>query len=100
MRAEAIETSKGQCQPKSLSTRNGLRKAENTMATIACTRTSSFMLPALFAGVLLATTPPVYAADEGPIMLGDYVTVLTLARDGAWGTATEAFTSRAIAFAI
>ena len=33
-------------------------------------------------------------------MLGEYVTVLTLARDGAWGTATETSTGRAIAFAI
>jgi hypothetical protein len=61
---------------------------------------SPFVLPALFAGVLLATTPPGRAADNGPIVLDEFVTVLTLARDGAWGTATETSIGRAIAFAI
>jgi hypothetical protein len=72
------------------------------MATIVRTKASCipFVFPAVFAGLLLTTTPPGHAADNGPIVLGDYVTVLTLARDGAWGTATETSISRAIAFAI
>jgi hypothetical protein len=39
-------------------------------------------------------------AGDGAVMLGEYVTALTLARDGAWGTATETSTGRAIAHAI
>ena len=58
------------------------------------------VLPALVAGLLLATTPSARATDNGPIVLGDYVTVLTLATDGAWGTATETSVGQAIAFAI
>jgi len=72
------------------------------MATIVSTkkRDIPFVLPALVAGLLLATTPPGRAVDNGPIVLGDYVTVLTLAPDGAWGTATETSVGQAIAFAI
>jgi hypothetical protein len=82
--------------------RSRLRKTENTMATILCAKARSvpFALPALLAGLLLTTTPPGHAADNGPIVLGDYVTVLTLSRDGSWGTATDTSVSRAIAFAI
>jgi hypothetical protein len=54
----------------------------------------------LLAGAVLFMTPPGHAGDDGAVVLGEYVTVLTLARDGAWGTATETSTSRAIAFAI
>ena len=57
-------------------------------------------LPALVAGLLLGMTPSSHADNDGAIVLGEYVTVLTLASDGAWGTATESSTSRAIAFAI
>ena len=72
------------------------------MATVVCTKNRDIplVLPALVAGLLLATTPSGRAADNGPIVLGDYVTVLTLATDGAWGTATETSIGRAIAFAI
>ena len=49
---------------------------------------------------LLLVTPVAHADRDGAVVLGEYVTVLTLARDGAWGTATEDSISRAIAFAI
>ena len=59
-----------------------------------------FALAALFATAMPGMAPPGHATDNGAAVLGEYVTVLTLARDGAWGTATETSTSRAIAFAI
>jgi hypothetical protein len=62
-------------------------------------RNIAFSLPALLAGLLLVT-PVSHADGDGATVLGEYVTVLTLARDGAWGTATETLTSEAIAFAI
>jgi hypothetical protein len=62
-------------------------------------RNIAFALPALLAGLLLVT-PVSHADEDGAVVLGEYVTVLTLARDGAWGTATETSTSQAIAFAI
>jgi hypothetical protein len=55
---------------------------------------------ALVASLLLGMTPSSHADSDGAIVLGEYVTVLTLASDGAWGTATEASTGRAIALAI
>jgi hypothetical protein len=58
-----------------------------------------FVSALLLANAMLIAAPPA-RADDGAVMLGDYVTVLTLARDGAWGTATETSTSRAIAYAI
>ena len=54
---------------------------------------------ALLAGLLLGTSPS-HADNDRAVVLGEYVTVLTLARDGAWGTATETSAGRAIAFAI
>ena len=63
-------------------------------------RNIRFALPALVAGLLLGMTPFSHADKDGAIVLGEYVTVLTLASDGAWGTATESSTGRAIAFAI
>ena len=63
-------------------------------------RNIRFALPALVTGLLLGMTPSSHADKDGAIVLGEYVTVLTLASDGAWGTATETSTSRAIAFAI
>jgi hypothetical protein len=69
------------------------------MDNIAGLRNIAFALPALLAGLLLVT-PVSHADDNGAIVLGEYVTVLTLARDGAWGTATETLTSQAIALAI
>jgi hypothetical protein len=71
----------------------------STFATVAPTRNRSIAL-ALLVGLLIGTTPASRAAEDGAVVLGDYVTVLTLARDGAWGTATETSTSQAIAFAI
>jgi hypothetical protein len=68
--------------------RAGARRGKNRLACV---------LP--LAAVMLITAPPAQA-DDGAVMLGEYVTVLTLARDGAWGTATETSTSRAIAYAI
>ena len=58
--------------------------------------------PALvvFAGLTLATPRAGQAGDTPGGMFGEAVTVLTMARGGAWGTATETSTSRAIAFAI
>ena len=72
------------------------------MAISGCTKTRyiPFTLPALLAGLLIGTTPPGHAADHGPIVLGNDVTVLTIARDGSWGTATDTFVNRAIALAI
>jgi hypothetical protein len=61
-------------------------------------RKTKFAAMALLASAMI-TAPPA-RADDGAVMLGDYVTALTLARDGAWGTATETSTSRAIAYAI
>ena len=72
------------------------------MATIARTKNRDIpsVMPALVAGLLLTATPPGNASDSGPLVLGDHVTVLTLAHDGAWGTATETSVGRAIAFAV
>jgi hypothetical protein len=67
--------------------------------TVKRPRNILFALPALLAGLLLVT-PLSHADNDGAIVLGEYVTVLTLASDGAWGTATETSTSQAIAFAI
>ena len=76
--------------------------SEYTMAISGRTKTRyiPFTLPALLAGLLIGTTPPGHAYDHGPIVLGDYVTMLTIARDGSWGTATDTFVNRAIALAI
>ena len=63
-------------------------------------RNIRFALPALVAGLLIGMTPSSHADNDRTIVLGEYVTVLTLASDGAWGTATEYPTGRAIAFAI
>ena len=57
-------------------------------------RNVRFALPALVAGLLIGMTPSSHADNDG------IVTVLTLASDGAWGTATEYPTGRAIALAI
>jgi hypothetical protein len=54
----------------------------------------------LLAGLLLCVSPPGHADERDGAVFGESVTVLTLARDGAWGTATDTSTSRAIAFAI
>jgi hypothetical protein len=48
----------------------------------------------LVVGALLGTALPVYAIDD------DQWTVLTLASDGAWGTASDFYIGHAIAFAI
>jgi hypothetical protein len=72
---------------KSNAHRAGARRGKNRLACAL-----------LLANAMLITVPPAQAGD-GAVMLGDYVTVLTLARDGAWGTATETSTSRAIAYA-
>ena len=71
-----------------------------TIETGTRVRNIRFALPALVAGLLLGMTPSSHAGNDGAIVIGEYVTVLTLASDGAWGTATESSTSRAIAFAI
>ena len=49
----------------------------------------------LIFGALFGATLPACAADDG-----DQWTVLTLASDGAWGTASDFYIGRAIAFAI
>jgi hypothetical protein len=59
-----------------------------------------FRLPVVLVTLLLGLTTSTQAQNDGTIVLGQAVTVLTLAGDGAWGTATEASTGRAIAFAI
>jgi hypothetical protein len=71
-----------------------------TIETGTRARNIRFALPTLVAGLLLGMTPSGHADNDGAVVLGEYVTVLTLASDGAWGTATESSTSRAIAFAI
>jgi hypothetical protein len=48
----------------------------------------------LVVGALFGTALPVYAIDD------DQWTVLTLASDGAWGTASDFYIGHAIAFAI
>jgi hypothetical protein len=80
-----------------------LLENENTVIAIETGRRAREILfapPALVACLLLGLTLPSHADSDGAIVLGEYVTVLTLASDGAWGTATEPSTSRAIAFAI
>ena len=51
-------------------------------------------------GLLLCMTPSGQADERDGAVFGEHVTVLTLAHDGAWGTATDTSVSRAIAFAI
>jgi hypothetical protein len=60
------------------------------------------MFPALtvIAAFTLGAPLPARAGDAPGGMFGEAVTVLTMARGGAWGTATETSTSRAIALAI
>jgi hypothetical protein len=55
---------------------------------------------ALLAGLLLGAPRVGQAGDTAGGVFGEAVTVLTMARGGAWGTATETSTSRAIALAI
>ena len=55
---------------------------------------------ALLAGLLLGVARPGHAGDAAGGVFGEAVTVLTMAHGGAWGTATETSTSRAIALAI
>ena len=55
---------------------------------------------ALLAGLLLGAPRAAQAGDTAGGVFGEAVTVLTMARGGAWGTATETSTSRAIALAI
>ena len=55
---------------------------------------------AVIAGLALGAPRPAHAGDAPGGVFGEAVTVLTMARGGAWGTATEISTSRAIALAI
>lgn len=58
------------------------------------------ILSALLSGIMFGATAPGHAADGGPILPAEDMTVLTLASDGAWGAATETYANRAIVLAI
>ncbi len=60
----------------------------------------SLVLLLLVHGALFDTALPAYAIDDDSITAGDQWTVLTLASDGAWGTASDFYIGRAITFAI
>jgi hypothetical protein len=51
-------------------------------------------------GAFSNTVSPAFAGDDDRIIPADQWTVLTLASTGAWGTATDDFMGRALAFAI
>ena len=57
-------------------------------------------VPFLLVFALFGTALPAYAIDDVRITAGDQWTVLTLASDGAWGTASDFYIGRAIASAI
>jgi hypothetical protein len=58
------------------------------------------VLVLLVLGALFGAALPAYAFDDDRTAASDQWTVLTLASDGAWGTASNFYIGRAIAFAI
>src|SRR4051794_26687540 len=70
------------------------------MSAIKHVKACARILILLVFGTQFDTVLPAFASDDDGIIPTEQWTVLTLASDGAWGTATDFFMGRAIAFAI